>query len=200
MYDGPSEPARLKTDDWRWLELLQMDPSLAMAELLTLAEAIFDARSDYQEASTELRLAEERLKRMEAQVVQAAWDEDNEAVQGKNSEVRSRKELLFLVDHPSIVPLREEVEEARLREAEAKVAMDTFLDRQKNLHSWARMFEAQARLLATVEVRRDMGIKLSIDALSEEQVVDKYADVELDEPPNVEEVDDAVNKYGGVVL
>lgn len=142
------------TRDWRVKEMLDMEPRVVMDELLSLAEAILDARIEYNEAGVELRQSQERLKLQEAEVLQAALDFGDESVGGKNAEERDRKARVYLGSHYAIQALREEVAECEREEVEKRAAYEALADRQKNLHAWARMYGATVGLLATVDAGR----------------------------------------------
>ena len=148
--------ALVEIDDWRVQEMYNMAPDAVMDELLDLSEEIRDGKSTWEEAKFELSQARERLKLMEAQVLQAALDSEDKAmsdqVGGKNAEVRQRKATIYLSQHPTVQGLAVEVKDLERDEVEARLAMEAILDRSKSLHQWARMFEAQVRLLATVRV------------------------------------------------
>lgn len=162
MYEGPNELPDV--GDWRYQEMLRLDPYPVMDELLELANSLLDARTEYDEAASELRDAQQRLEYAETYALQAALDSEDDGVratvEGKNAEVRSRKASLFLADSETIVEMREEVWQAAGLADEKRVAMDTLLDRQKNLHSWSRMFEAIVRLLATVQPAPSVGFQV----------------------------------------
>lgn len=154
----PEEPTKppVETDDWRVQEMYNMAPDAVMEELLGLSEEICKVKHLWEEAKAELRQAQERLKLMEAQVLQVALDSKDKAVsdqvKGSNAEVRKRKADIYLADHLTVKQLAFEVKPLESLEAAARVAMETLLERSKNLHQWARMFEAQVRLLSTVRV------------------------------------------------
>jgi len=142
------------TGDWRVKEMLDMEPRVVMDELLSLAEAILDARIEYNEAGVELRQSQERLKLQEAEVLQVALDSRDEAVSGRNDKERDRKARIYLDGHYAIQALKEEVAGCEREEAEKRAAYEALVDRQKNLHAWARMYGAMVNLLATVDVGR----------------------------------------------
>lgn len=153
--EAPSLPSWAE-GDWRYQEMAGMGPQVVMDELLTLAEAIHGSRLEWEEAKSELRQAQERLKLMKVQVLQAATESSDPKiaaqVAGKNVEVRKRKADVYLADHLTVKQLMFEIKPLEAAESTTRLAMEALLDRQKNLHQWARMFEAQVKLLSTVRM------------------------------------------------
>jgi hypothetical protein len=172
MYEGPKKAVySVEVNDWRLEEVRQMEPQSVMAELLSLSEALHDARFAVMEASREVRTAEEYLEGQENAILQAALDSEDDdissQVEGKNAEERKRRAGLFLASCSGVMQAREEVREAQEVLEEAEIELDTFMDRQKNLHSWARMFERQCQLLSSVYVPKPWEVpsqELAVDS------------------------------------
>lgn len=155
---GPIKPP---TSDWRWREILDLEPFQVMEELAELDTNLFAARSELKEAARELADLEDRLYRAKQGVLEGLRGSLDQAVdqslidhlfKGGTKDERKERQEMYLSSLDWVQQAGAEIKVARERKDNAQVAFDSLLDRQTNLGKFANMYSATARLLATVRV------------------------------------------------
>lgn len=157
---GPTKPP---TTDWRWQEVLNMEPFEVMAELQELDSNLFAARSEFKEAARELKELEERLHRAKQETLAAvlAPDLKDRLFKGGTKDERKERQEMYLVDQDWVKRLVVEIKTVRERKDNAQVAFDSLLDRQTNLGRFANMYAATTRLLASIQVSAPLDQELA---------------------------------------
>ena len=154
---GPVKPP---TTDWRWQEVLTLEPFQVMEELKELDDALFAARSELKEAARELAEMEETLYRAKQESLEAVMNGTDQGLadslfKGGTKDERAQKQENYLLSLDWVQKSEAEIKAARMRKDNAQVAFDSLLDRQTNLGKFANMYSATARLLANIHVEPD---------------------------------------------
>ena len=148
-------PVKSPTTDWRWQEVLNLEPYLVMAELRELDENLFAARSELREAVRDLAALEDTLHASKQQALEDVMGTDDQELadklfKGGTKGERAQRQETYLVALDWVSESMREIEVASMRKDNAQVAFDSLLDRQTNLGRFANMYAATARLLASI--------------------------------------------------
>lgn len=149
---GPTKPP---TSDWRWQEVLSMEPLSVMSELRDLDKNLFAARSELRESVREMAELVDVLDKATQQTLEGIRDGADQDLRdrlfkGGTKDERAQRQATYLGAFDWVKQSWAEIKAASTRRDNAQVAFDSLLDRQTNLGRFANMYAATARLLASI--------------------------------------------------
>jgi len=157
-------PIKSPTVDWRWREVLDLEPFQVMAELKELDTNLFAARSELKEAARALAELEERLHKTKQVALEDVRDDSemtDKLFKGGTKDERKERQAMYLAALEWVQKSEAEIKVARERKDNAQVAFDSLLDRQVNLGKFANMYSSTARLLASIQVVTELDVTMS---------------------------------------